>query len=961
MKKLLLLSTLSFILCAFTFAQQGIIELPATGQTTSYYPGDDGDLQKGVPLPANRFTDNGDGSVTDSFTGFMWVKDGNLIASRDPDFDQDRTPGDGDIDWKTAFDYVDLLNNENYLGHNDWRMPNMVELRSLVNLEIPDIALPPDHPFVNLKDLYWSSTTSENMRSLAIGVLIQEHYAHSNIINPAGETEDFAKDPDIIGANYWKYYLLPVRNTTTTGTIENPKTGQQYTFYPEDDGYLKKGTAWPTPRLVDNSNGTVTDRLTGLMWTKDANLMLTRNPDFDTNQWVDGAINWQHALDYIALLNTENYLGHNDWRMPNRNEMTSLVDMSRKYPTLPERFPFTNMTDYNFAYAYWTSTTRADETDQAWMIWLTDGMMAGGNKLGYEKTKDWHVWPVRTDNTPLPTSSISGAITLDGNPYPRAEVYLSGPISGFIRTNLNGEYEFNHLPNGNYTITPTHKYARFEPLTCSVTLNNSTSTCNFDATYTRAYGWAEISEKLFPIGGAAGGCLSSLWFIGNEGWITNSCNYAEIYHTTDGGETWEIQNPLRECHDIWMLSSEVGYTGGESGFLCKTTDGGQNWNYFAVAPSQIRSIAFSPDGSMGWVGGVEGWLSEITETGLQSQFYSYTDWDAMSFGSNDYGWAVSCFGRKSIFENGIWTFYGGAQYFPCFGDVQFNAPAQAWLSYGGEMLRLRNGMFQHFYEDTLQSIQGLFTLDIDSIWAVSTGGDVLMSSNANADTVHFSVDHIADAWLTDVFAVDGHHAWAIGNNGSLYRFGLLEGYPAGGADIIDFVVDQQVSPAEIDAENLAVVVEVEQGTDLTQIIPEIFISAGATITPPGGEMQDFTYPVNYTVTSENGQTVENWEVTITFTTGIPEKNNPEILIYPNPASDKLSIQSPALPAGRQVFSRQPAVLMIYDLNGKKLIEKQIPAGKEIEEVDISGLQSGIYFCKLITEKANATKKIIIQK
>ena len=659
MRKTILTALIAFCSLQFALAQQGVVQLPATGQIVSYYPGDDGDLKTGIPIPATRFTDNSDGSVTDIFTGLMWVKDGNLISTRNPSFDQDRTPGDGDIDWKTACEYVALLNNDNYLGHNDWRVPNMVELRSMVNLGLPDTALPSNHPFFNLKDLYWSSTSSEEMRSLATCVLLKEHYAHSNIINPAGETENFAKDPDFQGTEYWKYYLIPVRSSGSPGQIMNPMTGQHYTFFPGDDGDLKEGTTWPTPRLVDNNDGTVTDRLTGLMWTKDANLMVTRDPEFDTNQWVDGAINWQHALDYVALLNVQKYLGHDDWRMPNRNEMTSLVDCSRKLPSFPERYPFTNVTGYNFEYAYWTSTTRADETDQAWMVWFTDGMMGGGNKLAYEKTRDWHVWPVRTDNNSLPTSSITGTITLEGDPYPRAEVELAGPISGFIRTNLNGEFEFNHLPNGNYTVTPTHKYARFDPLSCNVSLNNNTASCNFDATYSRAYGWVDISEKLFPVGGAAGGCLSDLWFIGNEGWITNSCNYNEIYHTMDGGETWDVQTPLAECHAINMLSSEVGYAGGVSGLLCKTTDGGQHWNFFAVAPSQILSIGFSPDGSMGWVGQSEGWLSEITATGLQSQNFTYTDWDAISFGSNNYGWSVSCFGRKSIYENGIWTFYGG--------------------------------------------------------------------------------------------------------------------------------------------------------------------------------------------------------------------------------------------------------------------------------------------------------------
>ncbi|PKN96737.1 MAG: hypothetical protein CVU43_19200, partial [Chloroflexi bacterium HGW-Chloroflexi-5] len=175
MKKSLILILFAFCTLPFALAQQGVIQLPATGQTTSYYPGDDGDLQIGIPIPASRFTDNGDGSVTDALTGHMWAKDANLIATRNPSFDQDRTVGDGDIDWKTALSYVEMLNNENYLGYNDWRMPNMVELRSLVNLGLPDFALPTDHPFINLKDLYWSSTSSEEMRSLAIGVLLQEH------------------------------------------------------------------------------------------------------------------------------------------------------------------------------------------------------------------------------------------------------------------------------------------------------------------------------------------------------------------------------------------------------------------------------------------------------------------------------------------------------------------------------------------------------------------------------------------------------------------------------------------------------------------------------------------------------------------------------------------------------------------------------------------------------------------
>jgi hypothetical protein len=87
---------------------------------------------------------------------------------------------------------------------------------------------------------------------------------------------------------------------------------------------------------------------------------------------------------------------------------------------------------------------------------------------------------------------------------------------------------------------------------------------------------------------------------------------------------------------------------------------------------------------------------------------------------------------------------------------------------------------------------------------------------------------------------------------------------------------------------------------------------------------------------------------------VTEIDNISINIYPNPASDILCLQS-------TVFGYQFSVIEIYDLNSRKLLKKQIPAGSEIVEVDVSSLQSGIYFCRLISEKFSITKKLIIQK
>ncbi len=83
-------------------------------------------------------------------------------------------------------------------------------------------------------------------------------------------------------------------------------------------------------------------------------------------------------------------------------------------------------------------------------------------------------------------------------------------------------------------------------------------------------------------------------------------------------------------------------------------------------------------------------------------------------------------------------------------------------------------------------------------------------------------------------------------------------------------------------------------------------------------------------------------------------DSPNFTIYPNPAGSVVSLQS-------AVFSLQSATVALYDLNGRRILEKQIPAGTESFEFDVSHLQSGVYFCKLNTEKYSVTKKLLIQK
>ncbi|MCX5895254.1 MAG: DUF1566 domain-containing protein, partial [Proteobacteria bacterium] len=131
--------------------------------------------------------------------------------------------------------------------------------------------------------------------------------------------------------------LLFAAMPALAGTVQLPKTGQTTSYATGDDGDLEMGVAWPDTRFTDNLDNTVKDNLTGLVWTKNANL-------------PNGYLTWQSALDYVAGMNagTHENFGYTDWRLPNVNELKSLTDNSRYYPGLPQGHPFTDVQSYYY-------------------------------------------------------------------------------------------------------------------------------------------------------------------------------------------------------------------------------------------------------------------------------------------------------------------------------------------------------------------------------------------------------------------------------------------------------------------------------------------------------------------------------------------------------------------------------------------------------------------------------------
>ena len=125
-----------------------------TGRTGSRYAGDDGETQAGVVWPSNRFIDNWDGTVTDALTGLVWLQDASCLGVRE---------------WHDAVDTVADFNINpapydclNYTANNvGWRLPNRKEVRSLVDHQRDNPALPEGHAFENLPNsgFLWTSNT----------------------------------------------------------------------------------------------------------------------------------------------------------------------------------------------------------------------------------------------------------------------------------------------------------------------------------------------------------------------------------------------------------------------------------------------------------------------------------------------------------------------------------------------------------------------------------------------------------------------------------------------------------------------------------------------------------------------------------------------------------------------------------------------------------------------------------
>jgi len=128
----------------------------------------------------------------------------------------------------------------------------------------------------------------------------------------------------------------------------------------------------PPSLFYADSVGTVTDLNSHLTW----------------QQQDDGTTRtWEEAIAYCENLSLA---GYDDWRLPNFKELESITDDSRYAPAISPLFTNTKSD------MYWSSTTRADYTPQAWAVDFYDGSVSPWPKDNYEG--DCYGYPVRCLN-----------------------------------------------------------------------------------------------------------------------------------------------------------------------------------------------------------------------------------------------------------------------------------------------------------------------------------------------------------------------------------------------------------------------------------------------------------------------------------------------------------------------------------------------------------------------------------
>ncbi|MFH1005001.1 MAG: YCF48-related protein [Bacteroidota bacterium] len=404
--------------------------------------------------------------------------------------------------------------------------------------------------------------------------------------------------------------------------------------------------------------------------------------------------------------------------------------------------------------------------------------------------------------------------------------------------------------------------------------------------------------------------LYSVYFTNaNTGYAVGS--YGIILKTINGGSDWSAQTSgtTGDLNSVYFVGANTGYIVGNSGIILKTSDGGSNWSAQTSGTTEWFISVYFIDACVGYVVGYEGKISKTISGSVP--FIA----DA---GTNQ----SICPG-----ENATLTATGGVSYLWSTGA-------------------------------TMASIIVLpITTTTYTVTVTSAEGCIA------TDNVIVTVDYVPANAGADKIICQGQSVILTASGGTFYTWST-------GATTTSIIVSPTTTTTyTVTAINSCgsatdnVVVNVNSlpvanaGTDTA-----ICIGQSIVLTASGGDIYLWntnattasitvspTATTTYTVTVTNfcGSTTDNVVVTVTVPcvgiTDITTINN--FIIYPNPATDNITIESP-----------QQAVMEISNIQGQLI--KTLVTSNNKTSVDVSAFSNGMYFIKAKTEKGIAIKKFV---
>ena len=154
-----------------------------------------------------------------------------------------------------------------------------------------------------------------------------------------------------------------------------PPTGQKRIYHPStgadsgDDGLNQAGWNGIRRFEVGGDGIWVKDNATGLIWQRRESSSQKFGDLFEL-------LNWKDAFKYIEEMNSLKFAGYSDWRLPNINELQSIVNFGTRFPAINGKY-----FDNTESFYYWSSTSVANNSPSAWCIYFQFGDIRENEKI----------------------------------------------------------------------------------------------------------------------------------------------------------------------------------------------------------------------------------------------------------------------------------------------------------------------------------------------------------------------------------------------------------------------------------------------------------------------------------------------------------------------------------------------------------------------------------------------------